>query len=361
MSFVYQAFRLTVVTFFCIIVTSADAATDSLFHLAPTWTSIYDYSSVGGCASAPLSLGLSECNPARRTKLKETNGEIALFAAASDLVLDISKDFKQNKIDPKMLDLIVHSSGFKEVIAVPRVDFHTLYGSLSLIPYKAYGQYQMHNPNLPFASMRLQEDTVVQGSTGLAFELPDSVLSLGVRGSILHRKRTSLELSVAEILSKNNDEFIIKETLDGMFADAGVTFEWNQMLNVSVVVQDIGSYANPPLPAERFIYLQEDRLPRVLTSASIIPGNSFSSFQLGVHYYYYLEQSVNVENSFYLHAGYYMGPLRIMSAFKTDLLRSMLSLKFESFEWAIGQEWQNRVQSPYDTDKKFVMEISSKL
>ena len=346
--------KLVALTLLCI--TSPALADAPLMDtLAGTWDDMESFITVGQCATAPGSAQLYNCNPAKLSEVKKGRLEAAGFISATDTVMAIADTLRKNEISSSDIDKLFSSYNYSELLISSHVSYVAPNFLMGVRPVRLSGQFQVHNPNLPFASLTYRDDLDVYGGTGFAFSVGELSVSVGAIGTVLYRKEVLSEASIADFVSKPSSELLTTQTLDGAFADLGATVELPNTFTFSALFKDLGGFWRGQDLSPQFLFILPDRIPRLYVSASAIPSLGVGNLQAGGQIISFLNRQNTLSNQWFGTLSYFAGPLSILSGFRPGLFRTGLGMRFSQLEVTVAQEWVNQLETGRQAQPRFIL------
>lgn len=228
-------------------------------------------------------------------------------------------------------------------------------------PMRYQGQFEIHNLNLPLASLTFRKDSDIHAGTSFSMG-EDLKWSLGAQGALLFREESIVEATLVDLASRPQKELVDTQKLSGYFFDLGTSLEFRDAVSISVLGKDFGNwFGGARSHAGRYLFVHDDKAPKVFTSLAWLPYFLGGRFQLGVSSVHFLDRENEASKQLFGTLSYYVGPLRLISGFRGDLFRTGLAMRFSRFEVNVAQEWINKLEESRRAQPRFSVEITSGL
>ncbi len=330
-------------------------ALPSMFDsISGNWDSFDEYVSFGQCSFAPSYAQMPFCNPARLQFVKNGTLEYSGILSATESVLSLSQGLMSGDLNSDFITDAFDDYNYSEALISARINYTFRNLTLGIRPVRLYGQFQLHNPNLPMGSMLYRDDLNVFMGAGFGFKFHDLSVSAGATGTILRREEYIAETTLVNFSSQLPSDFLFEQKRNGVFGDAGVFAEMDGIISGSFLIKDFGRFLNGET-RDKYLFIRPDRETRVLTGLALVPKLWAGQMQIGGELFYSLIYG-NVWNKQWLGTlSYYVGPTKLLSSFRPGFLRTGLSIRFSAFEVAVAQEWINKIETGRSSQPRFTL------
>lgn len=344
----------------CLLAPTAHAA-PVLDALAGGWNDLDSFTTLGQCSAGPLGASY-RCSPALLSRATQPRFEGKGLISATDSVLSISDALRKESINSGDIEKLFKDYNYSDLIAEVDLSYFGPSLTVGLRPIRYQGQFQVHNPNLPLASLAYRKDLDIHAGTGYGWQLGRLNLSAGALVSVVRREETLVEATLLDLASRPAKELIDKQKLTGYFFDFGANATWNEFLSASVLAKDFGGWFGGKTDrTSRYLFLNPDRPRRIFTSLAVMPRLFTGRLQIGASAVHFLQQKNSLGDQWFGTVSYYIGPTRLLSGFRPGLFRTGLATRFSRFEVNVAQEWINKLETGRKAQPRFTLEITSGL
>ena len=344
---------------------SAQADTSILNSLSGSWENLDSYITLNLCAAAPTlgakEAGVYQCSPSQLSLVSGNLFNASAFVSATDSVLNIADTLRKSEINSSDIKKLFSEFNYSEYLINTQVGYVGNGFTVGIRPLHWQGQFQFHNPNLPLGSLELRDDIEAFAGYGLGFEWESVHFGMGTQGTLVFREETLSEASLVDLAARSASELIEKQTQAGGFLDIGVFAEKRGWVSASLLFKDIGQFWSGQQLSGRTLFIKQDRTPKLFSAISFIPEIGVGSLQVGLEVISFLDQPNVLRDQWIGSLSYFVGPLRILSGFRPNLLRTGLGLKFSKFEVALAQEWINRLDDGRQAQPHLTLEMTAGL
>lgn len=352
---------LSVLLLLAVPVIASGSATSVVDSLSSSWDEMALFATLGNCAAAPNWVELYECNPATLAYVSKGKFQASGFISATESVLNIADTLRRNEVHSDQISKLFASYNYSEFIVNSRVSYVDRHYTLGVRPVRMQGQFQIHNPNLPFASLLYRNDIVAFAGMGYSIRVGAVDISAGLVGSAVFRREILAETSLVDFASKPAKELLYDHRMRGGFADFGSKVELENIFTASVSAHDIGYYWSGVEVAHKYLFMDEDKLQRILFSAAAIPRLWVGNLQLGGEVVQFLDVGNELNHQWFATASYFVGPLRVMTGYRPQLFRSAIALRHNEFEVSVANEWVNRIETGRSAQPRITMGFTAGL
>jgi hypothetical protein len=367
---VHQRLRFTVIALvlsaFLSLISPPSALARNLFDsLAMTWDNFDDFVTTGLCASAPTEAGLYGCNPAHLPEIKTGRFDAGVFLSATDSVISIvdTLNTAQNSSNnpqgfSTLLNTVFSNYNYSELIFSAKALYVDQYFSLGIHPKKISAQFEVHNPNLPLASISMRDETNINLALGYGFSLGSWKINAGTALTVTTQAETIAETTLLTFASVPLDQIAQTQRMNGIFADFGFTAQSHGLFAVSALLRDIGGYWMGSDRSSQYLFIYPNRVPRFAASFSWIPELWRGQLQIGLQFISLFNTYYAIADEWTATVSYFLGPLRILSSLRPDLIRTGIALRLTDFEASIAQEWVNQAETGRQNQPRFILGVS---
>lgn len=306
--------------------------------------SLVEYASVGLCHAEPREGHVFQCTG---PSSKPTSFRAASFVAASELVLEVADDFRKKSISPSKIRNLVRDSEFAEFVANVRLNYANSYFSLGLIPKQYSGQFTLHNPNLPLASLVFRDDSKATVGVGAQFVEDNFQFAFGARTTSILRKELTAETTLAEIAAKRFNEISRTEKMLGSFTDVSAQVVVYDVALLGLSLKDLGGWEKDKAQYTNYLFIENDHAARFVLTTGFLPPLFFGKLWAGIQFLAFLSdnETQSSDDNWFASCSYFAGPLKLFSSFRNDFLRTGLSVRYEKYEVQVAQDWVQKRRS----------------
>lgn len=341
---------------------ASTTATATLDALAGSWNDLDSFATLGQCIASPSDSLYYLCSPAHLSRVKKPRFEGRGMVSATDSVLKIGDALRNENVNSQEVNLLFRDYNYSDLLVNVDLNYVAKNFLVGVRPVRYQGQFQIHNPNLPLASLSYRKDMDAHAGTGYVFGSADWSWSAGAMGTFLIRDDSLVEASLVELASRPGRDLVNTQKLRGYFFDLGTSIEFRQFVTFSLLGRDFGDWlGGRQEQAGRYLFLHPDKLPKLHAAFAVTPYLLGGRFQIGASTLHFLNQKNDLGEQWFATLSYYAGPLRILSGFRENLLRTGLAMRFERFEVNVAQEWINTLEQGRKAQPRFSLEVTSGL
>src|SRR3989344_6024025 len=212
-----------------------------LDSLAGSWDNLDSYVTLGHCANAPYQYGVVACSPAQYANVRNARFEADGFVSATESALDLADSVKNEEIKPDDINKLFSAYNYSEAFLTAQLSVAMKNFYFGINPLRIQGQFQVHNPNLPFASVVYRQDLGFFLGAATSFSIGTLKTNLGAKGTYLFRKETMGEATLLDFASVHSrDIFNQQKKIKAAYADLGITTELPDIFSLSATLKDLG-------------------------------------------------------------------------------------------------------------------------
>jgi hypothetical protein len=188
---------------------------------------------------------------------------------------------------------------------------------------------------------------------GVRFYWDPIRIRIGGEISIIQRNLKILETNIIDAVSRGKDA-MDRNIYYGWFSQFGGQLELYEWVNFSFLFKDVGYFWGSK-KLKSYIYIYPDRVPKVFFIPSITPKIWLFTLQIGPEWIWFFNENNQIEKQWIGTANVYLGPLRVLSGFRSGFLRTGVGLKLPTSDISIAQEWQNQIQENRFSERRFTL------
>ncbi len=339
----------------------AHAEAPILENLAGAWNDLDGFASLGQCISSPVNSQFI-CSPAQLSRVEKGRFEGRGTISATDSVLKVSDALRRNDVSSTDVSALFQEYNYTDLLVTVDLNYIGQNFMVGIRPVRYQGQFEVHNPNLPFVSLAARDDQDFHVGYGRSFGGDKFRWSAGATGSFLLREEILVEATLVDLAARPATDLVDRQKLRGYFFDVGTSFEFNNFVNFAVLGKDMGDWLGGSHDhVNRYLFIHSDKVPKIVMSASILPRLWGGRLQVGLSTIRFLDETNSFDRQWFGTLSYYVGPLRLLTGWRPELFRSALAIRFSRFEVNVAQEWLNHIETGRRAQPRFTLEVTSGL
>jgi hypothetical protein len=339
------------------------AASPVLDDLAGTWNDLDSFASIGQCIAGPSENTNLLCSPTQLNGVKRGRFEGRGTISATDSVLDVADRLRKEEITASDVNSLFQDYNYSDVLLNVDLDYVGPNFLLGVKPVRYQGQFEVHNPNLPLASLAFRDDRDFHAAVSHGFGGDILRWRVGASAAMLFRNESLVEATVIDLATTTTNGLIDHQKLTGVFGDLGTSLEFRQMIQAAVLMKDLGGWLGGNTDhSSRYLFIRPDKTPKVFYALSATPRVGTGRLQIGVSAVQLPNEASNsLSNQWFGTVSYFVGPFRLLTGFRPNLFRSGLAVRFSRFEANVAQEWINKLEDGRKPQPRFTLEVTSGL
>jgi hypothetical protein len=358
-----MVFRLSaLLLLFALTPMEAEAALPLLDNLAGAWNDLDGFASLGQCIAGPPGVGTLLCSPAQLTSVGKGRFEGRGTISATDSVLDVSDKLRRDEISSNDINTLFQDYNYTDALVNVDLNYVGHDFLLGVKPVRYQGQFEVHNPALPYVSLTFRDDRDFHAGT--AYELGGDILKLraGLLAALLVREETMVEGTVVDLASRPPKELLDKQKLTGVFVDLGASLDYRGIVELAVLGKDYGDWLGSRQDhSSRYLFVRRDKDPKIFASLAALPRLWRGKLQVGASVVRFQDETNDFSKQWFATVSYFVGPFRLLTGWRPDLFRSGIALRFSRFEANVAQEWVNRLEDGRKPQPRFTLEVTTGL